>query len=265
MSQPTEQQPIKLHFSDNGQGEPIVLLHGFLGSSAYWDEVIPLLSRHYRCIVPDLRGHGHSPVSTDPYTIEDMAADVVSLLDELDLKQVTLLGHSMGGYITLALVDQYPSYIKSWGLVHSTAYEDTEEAKQKRLNTITQIRTRGMIDFVDGFAEGLFAPHLVYKLPDSILKVKEIGYITSPEGGCGAAAAMRERPERLSIIQNANVPVLLVAGEYDPIAPPDRMFVADSTRITTAVIPDIAHMSMMEAPEQLVNIIHDFMQNQLKD
>lgn len=265
MNQPVGEQPIKLHFSESGQGEPIILLHGFLGSSAYWDEVIPLLSRHYRCIVPDLRGHGHSPVSTKPYSIEAMAADVVALLDELQLEQATILGHSMGGYITLALVEHYPSYVKAWGLIHSTGYEDTEEGKQKRLNAITQIRTTGIIDFVDGFAEGLFAPHLVYKLPESVLKVKEIGYITSPEGGCGAAAAMRERPERLSIIQNATVPVLLIAGEYDSIAPPDRMFISDQPHVTAAVIPDIGHMSMMEAPEQLVNIIHDFMENHLKD
>ena len=71
-------------YVDQGQGEPIILLHGFCGSSAYWEQVLPFL-QGFRVIVPDLRGHGRSDAPMGSYTIEQMADDVLLLMDELDI------------------------------------------------------------------------------------------------------------------------------------------------------------------------------------
>ncbi|WP_046216088.1 alpha/beta fold hydrolase [Paenibacillus wulumuqiensis] len=259
MNQHIQHSPELLYFTDTGTGEPLVLLHGFMGSAAYWDEVVPELSKRYRCIVPDLRGHGRSPAPEGSYRIEQMAEDVIRLLDHLELSQVTVLGHSMGGYIALVLAEQYSGYLKAWGLVHSTGYEDSPEAREKRLQTVSKINSEGVAAFVDGFIEGLFAPESVTSLPQAVQKAREIGYHTPPQGACGAAMAMRERPDRRSVIASSTLPVLLVAGERDAIVPAERLFTAEGEQITAIVIPGVGHMSMLEAPQELVSVIDRFL------
>lgn len=94
-------------YQEQGEGETVVLLHGFCGSSAYWEKVLPLLAEQYRVICPDLRGHGSTDAPMGAYTIEQMADDVVGLMEELGIEKYTLLGHSMGGYVALSLAQRY--------------------------------------------------------------------------------------------------------------------------------------------------------------
>ncbi|MEW4372479.1 alpha/beta fold hydrolase [Paenibacillus kandeliae] len=257
-----QSNPSLLHYTDSGKGTPVVLLHGFFGSSAYWDEVVPLLNSHVRCIVPDLRGHGRSLAPEGSYRIEQMAEDIIALLDHLELDQAVVLGHSMGGYIALALAEQHSDRLQAWGLIHSTAHEDTPEAKEKRLQAVSKINSDGVATFVDGFVEGLFAPSSLEQLPQAVQKAREIGYNTPPQGGCGAALAMRERPDRRQVLSSSTLPILLVAGEHDQLIPAERLFTAQGTNITTATIPTVGHMSLLEAPDQLAEIIISFTQKQ---
>lgn len=246
-------------YSDQGQGEPIVLLHGFCGSSEYWDKVVPLLTDHYRCIVPDLRGHGSSDAPMGAYTIEQMADDVVHLLDALELSKVTLLGHSLGGYITLSFAQRYASRLNGFGLIHSTAFPDSEEAKEKRLLAVGAIQTDGIMPFVDNMIPTLFAPDHVDARPEWIHIAKEIGYRTPPQGATGAAMAMRERRDCRDVLSATVLPVLLVAGEQDGIISPEKTFTVDQPNVTQVTIAGVGHMSMLEAPDLLADSILSFM------
>jgi len=248
-----------LCYADQGEGEPVVLLHGFCGSSAYWERLVPLLSGSCRCIVPDLRGHGSSDAPLGAYSIEQMADDVLKLLDELNLEKVTMLGHSMGGYVTLSFAQRHASRLNGFGLIHSTGYADDEAGKEKRLKAVSTIQSEGMTAFIDGLVPGLFAPETAKTHHELIEKAKEIGYLTPPQGAAGAALAMRERPDRRDVISASALPVLLVAGENDGIAPPEKVFSADRPNITQATIQGAGHMSMMEAPEELAGIIRGFL------
>lgn len=249
-----------LCYTDHGQGEPIVLLHGFCGSSEYWDLLVPLLSGSHRCISVDLRGHGHSDAPLGAYSLEQMADDVLKLLDELDLPKVTLLGHSMGGYVTLSFAQRYASRLNGFGLIHSTGYPDTEEGKEKRLKAVSTIQTEGVTAFIDGLIPGLFAPDADQTHPELIQRAKEIGYLTPPQGAAGAALAMRERPDRRDVMSATVLPLLLVAGEFDSVAPPEKVFTVDKPNVTQAVIQGAGHMSMMEAPKELARVILQYMQ-----
>lgn len=242
-------------YSDQGQGEVILLLHGFCGSSAYFEQVIPLLSGSYRVIAPDLRGHGASDAPLGPYNIDQMADDVLSLLNALEIPQVYLLGHSLGGYITLSFAQRYASRLKGFGLIHSTGYPDSDEAKEKRLKSVSTIQNDGITAFVDGLVPGLFAPGAPLQLLE---RTKEIGYKTPPQGAAGAALAMRERPDRRDVISASALPVLLVAGAEDGLIPSERTFTSDKANVTKATISGAGHMSMYEAPERLSEIIKDF-------
>ncbi|AKG36361.1 alpha/beta fold hydrolase [Paenibacillus durus] len=249
---------VHISYSDQGQGEVIVLLHGFCGSAEYWEKVIPILSGSYRVIAPDLRGHGSSDAPLGAYTIEQMADDVLSLLDALDIPKVTLLGHSLGGYITLSFAQRYASRLTAFGLIHSTAYPDSIEAKEKRLKAVAAIGSQGITDFVDGFVPGLFAPETTESSPELLQRAREIGFKTPPQGAIGAALAMRERPDRRDVISASELPVLLVAGEKDGLVPVERTFTSDKRNVTKAVISGAGHMSLFEEPEQLADVIKDF-------
>jgi len=249
---------LTIAYEEQGEGEVLVLLHGFCGSSAYWENVAPLLADSFRVIMPDLRGHGASDAPLGAYTIEQMADDVALLLEELGVEKYAVLGHSMGGYIALSLAQRYNSRLSGFGLVHSTAYPDSDEAKEKRVKAIATINSEGITSFIDGLVPGLFAPKSLDKLSAAVDRVKELGYKTPPQGAVGAAMAMREREDRRDVLSSAPIPVLLVAGGKDGIIPPERTFTTDKEHVTKAVIHEAGHMSMYEEPQRLADIIKEF-------
>ncbi|MNW38592.1 3-oxoadipate enol-lactonase 2 [compost metagenome] len=250
---------ITMAYEDRGQGNTVVLLHGFCGSSAYWEIVQPLLTRSYRVIIPDLRGHGSTDAPIGAYTIDQMADDVAQLLESLGVAKYSVLGHSMGGYVALSMAERYPDRLSGFGLVHSTAYPDSDEAKEKRVQAVANIAASGITPFVDGLVPGLFAEGMRNTKEKYVNRAIEIGYGTPPHGASGAALAMRDRVDRRGILSSASFPVLLVAGENDGVVPKERTFTAEGDHITQVVIEGAGHMSMYEAPEELVKAINDFM------
>lgn len=250
----------KLAYADQGEGTPVVLLHGFCGSSAYWERVLPLLQGAGRFLVPDVRGHGDSGAPDEAYSIEGMADDIAELLQELNIPKAVLLGHSLGGYITLAFAEKYPERLSAFGLVHSTAYPDDEKGKQGRLNSIGTIREKGLPVFIDGLIPKLFAPSHVESMPEAVEQAKAIGRGTSPDGAMRTLEAMRERPDRRAVLEAARVPLLLVAGEHDQIIPADKTFTVHGSNVVQNKLKESGHMSMMETPEALAAVIRDFMQ-----
>ncbi|MEG9297921.1 alpha/beta hydrolase [Mangrovibacillus sp. Mu-81] len=246
-----------LAFQDRGEGEDIViLLHGFCGSSAYWQEVVPLLDSS-RVITIDLRGHGESGMNDSPFSIEDMAKDIHYFMDQKQLDNVYIFGHSLGGYVTLAVADLYGEKLKGFGLIHSTALPDNEVAKEKRLKSIEVIKEKGMNAFVDELVPKLFNPHKMKELASEIRLAKEIGNETSPVGAVETLKAMRNRKDRSHVIQNSNTPVLLIAGEHDQIIPKENVF-HEAAHTHTRVLSESGHMSLLEEPEKLAYTLKEF-------
>jgi pimeloyl-ACP methyl ester carboxylesterase len=250
---------LELAYSEEGEGETVVLIHGYCGSYQYWDKIIPLLSSQYRIIAVDLRGHGMSSAPEESYSMEAMAEDIYRLLEHLEVEQVQLFGHSLGGYITLAFAENYPDKLRSWGLIHSTAYPDSEEGKANRGKAIQSIRTGGMEAFMEGLAPKLFAAAHKETMASYISQVKHIGYSTSITGAIAAAEGMRDRPDRRHVIEQSAVPVLLIAGGGDQVIPPEKTFTAEGPRISQARLEGAGHMSMYETPEQLASVLREFL------
>jgi 3-oxoadipate enol-lactonase len=225
------------------------LLHGFCGSLRYWDEIMPALSEKYRVIAPDLRGHGSSSAPEGDYKMEQLADDLATLLGVLQVPQVYLLGHSLGGYAALAFAQKYPDKLLGWGLLHSTPLPDTHVAKNNRLKAVEQIKTEGIKPFVDGLIPKLFAEDNRKTMLDKIAAAKEIGYETSVQGAIGCSLGMKDRSDRSGVLERSLVPVLLLAGEKDEVITKDRRFpLTKQKHITEVTIPNIGHMGMMEAP-----------------
>ena len=121
-----------LRFSDLGKGDPVVLIHGYLESLEIWNGFAEKLAKKYRVVSVDLPGHSESGIYSSMNTMAVMADSVKAVLDHLSIGRAAIIGHSMGGYATLALADIFPEMIVGFCLFHSHALPDTEEKKLNR-------------------------------------------------------------------------------------------------------------------------------------
>jgi 3-oxoadipate enol-lactonase len=260
VKQITTRNGVTLACRDEGTGSPLVLIHGFCGSSAYWQKVIPELAKQYRVIAPDLRGHGESSAPDETCTMERLADDLVHLLDELSLPRVIMFGHSLGGYVTLAFAEKYPDKLSGFGLIHSTAFPDSTEGKANREKGMESIREHGIEPFIKALVPKLFAPEHVETMPEEVRLVKTIGLATDPMGAVHTLQGMRDRADRNHVLKNTSLPVLLVAGERDQIIPPERTFSVEAPHVSRELIRSAGHMSMLETPDELIDVIRRFLE-----
>ena len=243
-----------LSYIESGNGKTVLLfVHGFCGSHEYWRNIIPDLDDEYKVIAVDIRGHGGSVTERAEFSIEELAEEIADFLDKKGIGQVFMFGHSMGGYITLALAEQYPDKLLGYSLIHSTAFPDDEKGKEGRLASAEKVKKDGVQVFVDELVPKLFA-----KSDDPDIEVaKKIGYGTSEAGAIGSLIAMRTRKDRNNVLQSG-IPVLLVAGEEDKVVPKDKTFSAAGTYIHQEVMEGCGHMGMFEDPDRLTEIIRQF-------
>ncbi len=230
-----------------------------MGSHLYWKKVIPVLAEEFRVVAIDLPGHCDSANITEEPTIESFSDLIKDLLDSLNIKQSTMFGHSLGGYITLAFAEKYSHYLNAFALIHSTALPDTEEAKNGRLATIEKVKKDGVQGVVDGLVPKLFSPLHLQKNSQDIELAKEIGYKTSVDGTINALLSMRNRPDRNHVLESTTLPVLLLAGKEDQIIPSEKTFSVKKENIKQSIIVDSGHMSMLESPKRLIKEMKDFL------
>lgn len=250
-----------ISYMDQGVGHCVVLIHGFCGNHNYWKYIVPHLVKKNRVLTIDLRGHGDSSTPKNDYEITDMAEDIVMLLNSLQIERATLIGHSLGGYVSLAFAENYPEKLSGLSLVHSTAYPDSEEGKVGRDKGIKRINEEGIFPFVNELIPKLFSEKNAKELTNQVDFVKGIGYKTSDFGAIGALEAMKNRPDRNDVLKNLNIPVLLVAGREDQLIPLDRAFSVEKSNIYKSVIEDCGHMSMLEQPDKLTEVLIAFLEN----
>ncbi|MBJ6361331.1 alpha/beta fold hydrolase [Paenibacillus sp. GCM10012307] len=255
----------RLAYYDSGQEADnkatVILLHGYCGSSAYWTDLLPQLKEHARVIIPDLRGHGASEAQNGQvYEMDNFAGDILELLDALELKKTALVGHSLGGYITLAAVNRYPERINGFALIHSTALPDSEEAKQNRDKAVQTIRQGGIPAFADGLVPKLFAPKHLESMPEQVDLARRIGHGTSAQGAAATALGMKARPDRTPLVRHATVPVLLVAGAEDQVIPAESTFqgAEGNAGVQTHLLEGAGHMGMLEAASGLAEVLQKF-------
>src|SRR5262245_36538960 len=209
-------EAVTLHYSEAGTGTPVVLLHGFPLSSEIWHAQRAGLGDRWRVITPDLRGHGKSPASDGAYSMETMARDLLALLDSLQISKAVVLGHSMGGYVTLAAAKIAPHRFLGLGLVASQAAADTEEARQGRFKMIEKVTAEGNSAVAGAMIPRLFAPGADPKIVDAARQM----ILNTPRAGIiGTLRAMAARENTEAVLEKMKVPVLLLAGEQDQIIP----------------------------------------------
>jgi pimeloyl-ACP methyl ester carboxylesterase len=248
----------KIHFTDQGQGDAVVLLHGFLGSLHIWDDFSRELSSQFRVVVIDLPGHGSSEVIEEA-SMETLAASVKAVLDSLQISSCLVVGHSMGGYVALEFARQNLQALRGLCLFHSHASADTEEAKENRRRTINIVRLNHD-GFVRQFIPNLFAESNIERLSNEINQLQKFAAEVSVDGIVAALEAMGGRSGAIELLQNIEVPVLFIAGKDDSrIAVHKIMSQAMLPQhAEVLILSNVGHMGFVEAPEKTLPVLRDF-------
>jgi pimeloyl-ACP methyl ester carboxylesterase len=259
-------QKKKIHYRIYGSGKPVMLLHGFGEDSAVWESQIKFLAPHFRLIVPDIPGSGKSALI--PNANIDTYAEVVKEICDREAKpshdkpELVLIGHSMGGYITLSFAEKFPHYLSSFGLFHSSAFADTEEKKETRRKAIGFIKDKGAYTFLKTSTPNLFTAEYKEEHPEKVEALIESGKHFIDEALIQYYEAMIERPDRTNILKNFNKPILFIIGQHDQAIPFEASMKQCHLPAQSHVhiLRNSAHMGMWEEEEKANNILLDFLQ-----
>lgn len=246
---------VDLFFNQTGQGIPLILIHGYPLDHTTWQPILPFLRSNVHVILPDLRGFGKSPVTEGIYSMEVLAADVCALMDQFNIPRAVIIGHSMGGYVTLAFARLFPERLLGIGLVGSKATADAPDKQAGRKEMAAAIHQRGMQVAVERMLPILTRDTGVAK------QITGIMLSTSIPAGAGASLGMAERVDSTDLVSKLNVPGLVMAGADDPFAPLDasRELAQNMKNARLVKIDGAGHMMMMEQPQAVAAGLNDFL------
>lgn len=251
---------VPLHYVERGQGMPVVLLHGFPFDHTIWEAQVEALRGSFHLILPDLRGHGQSPAPPGIYRMDLLAQDVFALLDTLSIERAVWVGHSMGGYITMAALRVAPERITGIGLVATHPLADPDDRRAGRLATADKVLTGGSSIVAQTMIKTIFAPGYDLDSP-AARALFDLMSRTPPLGIAGAQRGMAERPDSVETLRGVRVPALAIAGLGDQIVNPDVMQQMART-IPTARLVEIAgagHVPMVEQPDATTAALSEFL------
>ena len=246
-----------LHFEKKGNGkETLVLLHGFMENLSIWSDMETHLSKDFTLLKIDLPGHGKSEVLTEVHTMELMAEAVKNVVESEHLEKFHLLGHSMGGYTSLAFAEKYPEKLKSLTLFFSTYFADDEEKKQQRIKSYRIIKD-SFSHYVRAGIPNLFNQNERDVLEGKIEIALKTALSTNNLGALACVKGMVERTDKKHILENLEAKILVIAGKHDNAVKTDKTInnLPDRTNIKSYVI-DCGHNGHWEKPSICAEIIN---------
>ncbi|MUU79840.1 alpha/beta hydrolase [Winogradskyella endarachnes] len=245
-----------IHYTTTGTGEAIVLLHGFLETLDMWYDFIPELSKSHQVICVDLLGHGKTDCIGYVHTMEEMAEAVFEVLNYLNIKNAYFVGHSMGGYVSLALAEKHPKLIKGLCLMNSSYNEDDEERIQIRNRACKMAKLNYKVLINMSFAN-LFTEESKIKFEVEYNNALELALKTPLQGYIAAQEGMKLRPNRFEIFKNLNAKKLIIIGKKDGLINRKKiMNQIEETDINYVEFSE-GHMSSIEnKPDLSYNLLH---------
>jgi len=255
----------RIHYSDSGTGEVIVLLHGYLESSEVWNGFGHKLARDFRVLLVDLPGCGLSGVYGEIHSMEFMAAALMELIKSLGIRKVFITGHSLGGYVTLAFLELYSGFLSGYCLFHSQPFADTPEALEKRKREIEIVKLgKKNLMYPDNVIK-MFATSNLEKFADALQRSKDIASQIPGEGIIAVLKGMMTRPSRLQIMEKGKVPCLWILGTMDNYIPceeiQDKIKLPSNAKVV--VLTASGHMGFVEEEELSVKIVSEFVKKML--
>jgi len=244
-----------LFYSSKGNGNPLVLLHGFLESSSIWDPFIDELSEKRQVITIDLPGHGRSGNISETHSMELMADAVHEVVHQLQIKQVTLIGHSMRGYVSLAFCQKFPIMTKGLVLLNSTPEADSEERRKSRDRSIKIVR-KSKNAYISMAISNLLSEKNRDLFPKELEKLKMDALGFSEDGIIAALKGMKIRTDKISTLRFYKGPKYIIAGINDPVLNfHDAEIVANTTNSIFIPLKG-GHLSFIENKNEIKKLMH---------
>lgn len=242
-----------------GDGEVVVLLHGFLENGKMWKKFSKDLARNYRLIIPDLYGHGSTHSVSDEHTMEMQAQGVLEILDDLEIPSATFIGHSMGGYISLTIARDFPERVEKLCLFFSSTLPDSDEKKKQRLKAV-KAAEENKESFIHLGVKNLFDQNNLDQLRKEIEIARKWAKKMPLNGVTSALKGMRLREDTTKVLENADFPVQIVLGEFDDAIDLNKFqkVIPEKNNINVKILP-VGHMGHLEAPEESLSILKSFL------
>jgi len=259
-----------VNYDDEGdeKAPAIIFIHGFPFNKSMWDMQVEALKDNYRVIAYDIRGHGNSDAGDEEFSIDLFVNDLLCLMDALELDNVILCGLSMGGYVALRAIENYPELFDALILSDTQCAADTPEGKEKRLKAIENIKENGVENYADESIKNLFAAESFITRIKVIAAVKNMIVGTSVESLINTLFALSTREETCIKLDDIKMPVLIMVGSEDKITP------LGAARVMHEGIPDsflkviahAGHLANLENPSvfnhHLRKFLHRFAKKQ---
>ncbi|HBR53652.1 MAG TPA: alpha/beta hydrolase [Flavobacteriaceae bacterium] len=244
-----------IYYNSQGNGPVLMLLHGFLESSTMWDSLLPEITKTYRVITFDFPGHGKTPSISKVHGMELFAEITSALLAQLGIAEATIIGHSMGGYVAMAMAEKYPGQIKKLILLNSTPAPDSQARIENRERALALV-PKAKDAFVGMAITNLFNEASRIKFEKEISALKAEALTFPLEGITAAIAGMKDRKDRTMVLKSFSKPKYMICGVHDPILPiDDCKKIAEQTK-TEFFSVNGSHMNHIENTTEIVKILH---------
>ena len=260
---------IAVNYSDEGEkGAPaVIFIHGFPFNRSMWNMQLKALKDSCRVISYDIRGHGTSEPGNEIFSIELFVKDLLALMDALKIKKAVLCGLSMGGYIALNAIENYPERFIALMLCDTTCIADTPEVKEKRMNAIESIRKNGVEKYAEESIKNFFAPESITVKYNEIDAIRGMIVKTSEQTLLKTLLALSVRKETCSKLSEIRVPVLIMVGKEDKITPPAAaQFMHEKIKGSSLhILEHAGHLSNMENPGEFNSTLMTFIGSKRND
>ncbi|NER17033.1 alpha/beta fold hydrolase [Spongiivirga citrea] len=249
---------IDIHYALSGKGQAVVLLHGFLENKEMWQFAHDEFSQSHQIISIDLLGHGKTECLSSNHRMEEMAHAVKVVCNHLKIEKVSIIGHSMGGYVALELAKNYPDLVSAICLMNSNYYADDEDKKilRRRANEMakTQFQSLVRMSFVN-----LFAPSSTTTFKNEIDSVLNQALQTPIDGYIKGQEGMINRNDYSDFFAKLSISKMVILGKKDPVMPADPIEAfCKINAIPIKVLPN-GHMSHIEDKNSLIEVLKTFL------
>ena len=252
-------KPVQSAFSVEGEGPPLILIHGIGASRHSWNGIVDRLQSRYRCITYDLRGHGKSPRPLPPYCLDDLVDDLEALRAELGLAKAHIAGHSLGGMIGPAYARRFPDRIISLAML-STAAGRTVEDSSKVKAVVALMRQQGIALVLEMLKDRWFTPEFSARRPDVIAQRMQQVIDCNSEVFLSVFDVYADT-EMAPWLAEIRAPALVLTGEFDGGCPPrlNEFIARTMPRAELVVLPGLRHAILLEAPDQIATSLMTFL------
>lgn len=254
---------LTMNVVDEGEGKPILFVHGFPLDHRMWREQRKSFAADYRVIIPDLRGFGESDVTSGTITMAQFADDLNNLLNALKVVEpVVYCGLSMGGYIAWEFAKRYRERLAGLIVCDSKAASDSDDTRQTRFNSAKELRENGADNVVFAMMPKMFGMTTRDRNPELVEEFRQIMLKANAEGMAAGQLGMADRIDGRSLLTELNIPALLLCGEEDIISPVLEMqeMAASMPQAEFVGIPEAGHLAPLEQPVEVNNAIRKFIE-----